>query len=392
MKWLTAVSSILLIVLLVSTQCLAVQLPDPQKEEERLGRQYSKEIEKNAELVDDPAVVERIQRIGAELAKIANEHEVKASYGSSQIYKFDYQFKVIKDKEINAFSLPGGIIYVNTGLLDIIESDDELAGVLAHEIAHASHHHMTYLMKRQSKVDRYIALITLATVLGRLNQRDLNNVLMGAQMIRTGKMSSYTQIAERDADRTAVAYLARSKYNPEGMLNFMKKLDRKREENPTLPLGIYQTHPSPFRRIDSITEAMREEGFNVDLRKVYDVAFAKAEPPEGGSDRYRVVIGERTVFMPAPLPQGLTSKDRAEAIAARINQVLDSGICEKDICQNGTTISVRGQEIIRAEPEDSPDLASVLQNAKKALCYGVWADWLWNDCRKMLKSESNDSD
>jgi len=356
-----------------------------QKDEERLGREYAADVEKHAKLVQgDPA--ERVERVGMALAKVACESEVPARYGSSEVCKFDYQFKVVEDKDVNAFSLPGGHVYLNTGLLDLISSDDELAGVLAHEIAHAAHHHMSKLLRKQASVDKYIAIVALAGILGNMRGRDLNNLLMGAQMIKVGKLSSYTQEAEKDADRTAVAYMVKSNYNPEGLLTFMRKLEEKHQENPTLPLGIYQTHPAPYRRVAAIGQAMQEEGIKVNLRHITDVACAKSVPADDGGERYRVMVSNKVLFEPATLKCGTTSKERAEQIATRINDALDSKITPRDIQENGAgggSLAAKGVEIVRVEPEDARDAEAarvVLDKARAALEYAVWADWLRNDC------------
>jgi hypothetical protein len=358
---------------------------DGKKDEEKTGREYANQIEKELVIIDDPEYVDRVQRIGRDLVQIAKEHEVKASYGNSEIYDFKYTFKVVEDEDVNAFALPGGHIYVNTGLLDIIESDDELAGVLAHEIAHVAHHHSTRLLKEQSRLDKYVALIALAGIFGRVKSTDLNNILLGAQMLRTGKTSSQTMDAERDADRTAVAYLAKSKYNTEGLLTFMKILDKKHSENPTLPLGIYKTHPSPFRRIDSITQAMIDEGLAPNVRKLRGVVYAQSVPVDENSDQYKVIICERDVCMPASLKNGgPTSKERAEQIAKRINTMLDSGIRAKDIIENTATgrLVAGNMEIFKVEPEDTKvrKNTEVLAQAKSALDRAAWADWLCNSC------------
>jgi Zn-dependent protease with chaperone function len=359
-----------------------------QKDEENMGREYAADVEREAKLVTTGEAVERVKRIGQELAEIANSVEVPALYGSPEICKFRYQFKVVEDKDVNAFSLPGGIIYVNTGLIDLVESDDELAGVLAHEIAHAAHHHMSYLLKKSSSADRYVALVALAGILGNVRSRDLNNLLLGAQMMKIGKLSGYTQEAERDADRTAVAYLARSKYNPEGMLTFMKKLDAKREEGPGFSLGIYQTHPAPHRRVSAITKAMQEAGLNPDLRRIQGVAYAKCVPADEAAGHYQVKLGERVLFEPAPLRDGACSKDRAEAIAKRINEALDAGMKPADLFEDTArrAILAKGAELLRVEKEDAAlsakGEAALLKKARSALEYAIWADWLCNGCAK----------
>ena len=368
------------LMLLVTAACGA----SLQKEEERLGREYAADVERHAKLVEDKAAVERVERIGKVLAKVACEVEVPAHYGSSEVCKFDYRFKVIEDKDVNAFSLPGGRIYVNSGLLDLVISDDELAGVLAHEIAHAAHHHLTRLIRKQTSVDKYVALIAVAGILANMRGRDLNNLLMGAQMIRTGQISSYTQQAERDADRVAVAYMVKSNYNPEGLLSFMRKLEDKHAENPTLPLGIFQTHPAPYRRVTAIAQAMQEEGIRLNMRRVRDVACAKSVPAEDGG-RYRVVVSKKVLFEPASLESGASSKDRADRIAERVNEALDARVTCRDIREDSSChlLMAKGIEIVKLEPEDALNAEAaraLLDQARAALEYAVWADWLCNDC------------
>lgn len=369
-----------------------------QRDEEELGRKYAKEIDQQSKAVEDEAVKERVRRIGAVIAKIANEHEVPAHYGSPQIFKFSYTFKVIDDKDVNAYSLPGGIIYINSGLIDLIESDDELAGVLAHEIAHTAHHHLVQIIQKQSRVDKYIALITLAGILGNMRNEDFNNLILGAQLVKIGKVSSYTQEAEKDADRCAVTYLAKSPYNPEGMLSFMKKLEKVHEANPTLPLGIYQTHPAPFRRVASISKAMQNEGIQVDTRRLRDVAYARSEPIEEGSDLYRVTISKRVLYEPAPLRGRATSKQRAEAIAAKVNSLLDSGLTPRAVCADasGMCLLANGGEVVRVEAEDAAlagdDSRALVDKALSVLKYAIWADWLCSKCQVIEEADATSLD
>ena len=366
-----------------------------RQEEEKLGRKYAQELEKRAKLIEDEAVLDRVQRIGETLAKIANKREVPALYGSAEVFEFDYQFKVVEDEDVNAFCLPGGLVYVHTGLLDIVESDDELAGVLAHEIAHAAHHHTSHLLTKQSQVDRYVALVALAAILGNVRSNDLNNLVLGAQLLKTGKLSSYTQEAERDADRTAVAYLAKSGYDPEAMLSFMKKLDAIRDQNPTVPLGIFQTHPAPFRRVTQLAKAMQDEGLEVDLRKARDVAYAKSQPTAEGSDDYQVVVGQKIVWQPACLEGGDCSKARAEATAQKINELLDAGISARQVREDvpGGRLVVSGTQLLKIENEDvlltGDTSEALLEKARAGVEYAIWADRLWTCCQEVRQKMSS---
>lgn len=375
--------------------CLATS----QKQEEELGKEYAKQVEQQYKLSTDTELCERVERIGQKLAEIANSHEIKATYGSADVYKFKHHFKVIEDSDINAFSLPAGYIYVNTGLLEIAESDDEIAGVLAHEIAHSSHHHLAHLAKKQSVVDKYVALITLAGILGNMRSQDLSNLLYGAQLVKTGKMSSYTMEAERDADRTAVAYLVKSSYKPEGMLSFMKKLEAKHDSNPTVTLGIYQDHPSPFRRVASIAKAMKAEGIVVDERKARGFAYAKLVPVDAGDDStYQVTIGDKVLFTPASLGSGPTSKERAEGLASAVNKMLDSGLTSNQIVEDRVShrLLAKGEELLRIGKGDAEILGkddkAVLDQARSALNYAIWADWLCDRCPVVVQAAEEASD
>lgn len=363
-----------------------------QQKEEEMGRKYSEEIEHDLKIIEQGDELERIQRIGDAIARVACQQKVTALYGSDEVCKFSYEFKLVDDKDVNAFSLPGGIIYINTGLMELVESDDELAGVLAHEIAHSAHHHVSYLVNKQTKVDRYIALLTLLGLLGNMRSQDLNNVLLGAQMVKVAKINSYSQVAETDADRTAVTYLAKAGYNPEGILTFMKKLEKKHEENPTLPLGIFQTHPSPYHRAFSIAQAMKDEGLDIDTREIRNVAFAKSVPVSEGSDHYQVVISGRVMCSPAGLGGGPSSKERADAIADRVNRAIDEGLAAADVrCNDSQDCLMAGEiELLRIEPEDAPASntnadRALLDKARSALSFALWADWLDKCCRQELQ-------
>jgi hypothetical protein len=356
---------------MVFTPCFAGN----QKQEEDLGKEYAKQVEQQCKLVKDQAMCERVERIGQKLAEIANANEVKATYGSSDVSKFTYRFKVIEDKDVNAFSLPAGYIYVNTGLLELATTDDELAGVLAHEIAHSAHHHLAQLVKKQSVVDKYVALIALAGILSNMRSQDLNNLLYGAQLVKTGKMSSYTMEAERDADRTAVSYMVKSPYKPEGMLTFMKKLDETRDANPTLPLGIYQDHPAAFRRVASIAKAMRAEGITVNERKARGYAYATPVKVDADDDsgRYQVTIGGKVLFAPASIASGPSSQQRAEMLANSVNKLLDSGLTSSEVVQDTSSrrLLAAGKELIKVDEVDSKlagkDDSALLDQARSAL-------------------------
>ncbi|MGQ9456170.1 MAG: M48 family metalloprotease [Armatimonadota bacterium] len=356
---------------------------DADREKESMGRRLAAQVEKSVKLVSGP-LADRVRRIGNSLAVIANGHQVPGVFGSYEVREFSYKFKVIDSADVNAFSLPGGYVYVNSGLVNMAESDDELAGVLAHEIAHVAHHHAITLMRSQRNLDKYLALATFAGILGNARGSDLQNLLLGVQTLRLGKLNQYTMIAEEDADRTAVEYMLLAGYSPQGFIDFLHKLDKKRVENPGLPLGIFQTHPAPHRRIASIAQVLESRGVQVCTYSSSEPVRAYTRLVDSRAELFQVVVLDRVVVTPAPSKSGTTSRERAEEISLRINQVLESGVSCFDVDLDRDTFSVviRGNKLFTIEPEDARPPATrdiILEQARDALVYAIWASWVWKN-------------
>lgn len=397
MKCDKAIFRLIICIVVLHSTCLHAA-DGPLNEEVKAGRDYAAQLDQQVTFLEDTTVNERVNRIGQALAKIANDVEINANYGSSNIVHFDYTFKVIDDNDVNAFSLPGGYIYVNSGLMDIVESDDELAGALAHEIAHSCHHHGMQLVRKQLSINKIVALVTLVGLLANVKGQDLHNLLYGAQLLKTAKMSGHTMQAEKDADRTAIAYLARSKYNPAGMLSFMKKLDDLNDANPSASPGIYKDHPSPYRRVAAITKAMKEEGIQIDLSETRQCC-AKTVPAEGDDSLYSVVIGKKVVFVAAEIDNGeLSSKSRCDALTSAINSMIDRGLTDKDIAigPDWSTINLDGAQILKIESADAimtgQSESALVRQIQDALRYAVWAEWLHNRCPVVQNSLNEELD
>lgn len=361
---------------------------DDNNKEEGIGRKYAEQVKKESKVVTDPTIVARIEKIGQSLAHIANTYEVPAKYGWSSIVKFNYEFTVIEDPDPNAFSLPGGQIFINTGLLKMVDNDDELAGVIAHEIAHSAHHHVAKLTSQQSQIDKYVALAALVGILGRVRPQDLNNVLMGVNMLSQSRISRFSIRAEMDADITAVAYMAKSQYNPLGIVDFMRKLDKWHDEHPTQAMGIYQTHPLPFRRITYIRKAAIAYGIPIDIRKLRGVAYASTIESSINKGSYDIVLCGKIFYSASE-----TSKSKAETLAKAINTVLDNNIRPEQILisEKDSSLKVNGQVLLRVEAQGIEDhdngVKNMLEQAKSVLRRAAWADWLEN-----LNEANKDSD
>ena len=385
--WSVAFTALLIISLLALQGAVPSPIyadEDAKKHEIEMGREAAADVEKENKLATDPVINERVNTIGQKIAAVANSEPVPATYGGSEVYQFDYKFKIIEDDNINAFSLPGGFIYVNKGLLDYVQSDHELAGVLAHEVAHASHHHITYLLRKQSRLDGQIALILLAGVLAKADTEDLGNLLIGAQLVRIARSCGYGQKAEADADATAVIYVEKASYNPVGMLTFLERLASDYASRPNSDMGIVQTHPLPRVRCRSVLNQIKSLGLPINRREVADALKAKTEQAVvKGQAITQVKLGDEVLFEPAPIDNVLTSGQRAEAIATKVNQLLDSEpvLREVAISLDGKTVLARGEPIIVVTAQDlslyEKPASEVSAQAANILKHAIWHDMIY---------------
>lgn len=174
----------------------------PEKER-KIGQEAAAEIEKGAPIVTGP-VQDWVQRIGARLA---------ANSGN----EFNYTFHVIDSPQINAFCLPGGHIFVYTGLRKVVKTDDELAAVLAHEITHAEEHHYA---KQSSKSSKRGAILGIGSIL-----LGLPGIASSALGILDFSMSQrYSREHEYEADREGLLRMKRAGFEPSAMVNVLQRL------------------------------------------------------------------------------------------------------------------------------------------------------------------------
>lgn len=204
-----------------------------------MGRRIAESIEKNPEikLDPDPLMTKRVDDIGQRVALVTDRKEVR------------YVFRVIDDKEVNAFALPGGYVFIFKGLVEKVDSDDELAGVIAHEIAHVVARHS---IKRLQGGLGYTLLQILMVTTGTSDARRINAAF--GQLVM-----SYSREDEALADRIAVKYLKRAGYDPFAILSFLEKLQKVHKEQPIRPYSSYRSHPYIADRIRMVKQELTGE-------------------------------------------------------------------------------------------------------------------------------------
>ncbi len=203
-----------------------------QEKEIALGRQLALEVEQSAKLVEDPMVTEYVNRVGQNIVLHSDA-------------KIPFTIKVIDSDEVNAFALPGGYFFVNRGLILAADNEAELAGVMAHEIAHVAARHA---MENQGKLQA-INYGLLATILfgGGIASTIAQNAGGIGQLLSFMKFS---RNSEMEADMLGVQYLYASGYDPTGMATMFEKLNAKNKKKPGTLSKIFSTHPQSVDRRD----------------------------------------------------------------------------------------------------------------------------------------------
>lgn len=228
----------------------------PPREEEMLGRQMRPEVLQQFTTLNNPAVQQYVSQLGQKVVRAAG----------NQPKGIQYSFTVIDGKEVNAFTTPGGDIYVFTGLLRAASNEAELVGVLAHEVAHVTHRHIAR---------RLVATYGLQTLLdaalgnnaGVLSQLAAS---LGAQ----GYLLKYGRDQESESDRSGLHYMTGAGYNPEGFVTFFQKLERM--GGGAMP-EFLSSHPSPTNRISA-------------ARSI--IAQMKNPPRDLGTERYQQMLSQ----------------------------------------------------------------------------------------------------
>ncbi len=204
-----------------------------QEKEIALGRQLAMQVEQQAKMVEDPVITEYINRVGQNVVLHSDA-------------KVPFTIKVIDSDEVNAFALPGGFFFVNKGLILAAENEAELAGVMAHEIAHVAARHA---MENQGKG----TLINYGAMAGIIFGGPIvSPILQNAGGILAGLASlKFSRGAENEADSLGVQYLYASGYDPLAMSTMFEKLASKNKKKPGSIQKLFSSHPQSIDRRDS---------------------------------------------------------------------------------------------------------------------------------------------
>lgn len=281
----------------------------------QLGDQYAKEVMKQYKASDNKAYQEKVQKIGIYLAGIANTTKRIALWGDPKFSKFPYSFTVLQGDDVNAFSIFGGHIYVFEGLMKYAESDNELAGTLAHEISHIAFRHLATLDREQNKLN----VLTLPLILiGILSGSNGGGAFMAGSLLNQAFGSGWSQKAETAADFGGLQILEKSSFPPDGILTLMEHLGRDERLGPTLKLGIFRTHPPSPQRAQALISEMKAANIPVQRSLSATTFQTLVKPGETGS--------VDVMYQGSPIFEfrGDHAVDRAEAASKFLDDFLDT--------------------------------------------------------------------
>jgi predicted Zn-dependent protease len=195
------------------------------------GRSLADDIEKKVKLISDPEITEYVSRVGQNIVRNSDA-------------KVPFTIKVIDSDEINALSLPGGFLYVNSGVITTADEESELAGVLAHEIAHIAARHITE-QQTKATIANYaqVPLIILSGGLAQLFY-NLYGVLIPLQFLQ------FSRQAEAEADYLGLQYLYKTGYEPASLISYFEKVQAQEKKKPGKLAKVFSTHPPTADRIE----------------------------------------------------------------------------------------------------------------------------------------------
>jgi beta-barrel assembly-enhancing protease len=197
-----------------------------------IGKQLAQEVERQAKIVDDPIIAEYVNRVGQNLVRNSDA-------------KVPFTIKVLDSEEVNAFALPGGFFFVNSGLILKADNEAELAGVMAHEIAHVAARHGTRQATRGEIAQIAMIAASIAIPYGWTGYA----IRQGAGLAIPMGFLSFSRAFESEADKLGLEYMYKTGYDPTCFVDFFEKIQTLEKKKPGTMSKVFSTHPMTDDRI-----------------------------------------------------------------------------------------------------------------------------------------------
>ena len=240
----TGPRTVLFTILLFVSVAIPAQAKMTLRQEREFGQRLLAQLRQQVEFIHDQEVEQYVTDAG---------HKVLAHVENPL---FDYRFFVIKDDGLNAFAIPGGFIFVHSGLLEVIDTDDELICVLAHEIGHVQGRHIARRIERMKRLNiASIAALLLGVFLGK---GQAGSALLATTTALNASLGlKYSREDEEEADRRAFQWLCKAGYNPRGLITVLDKMQRMRWLGSDAIPSYLSTHPGSAQRITYLEDLLK---------------------------------------------------------------------------------------------------------------------------------------
>jgi predicted Zn-dependent protease len=299
-------------------------------EEKKLGKKILLEMEKQVEWVKDPTIQTFVDRVGYSIVK-----EVGPT-------PFEFKFYVIKAQDPNAFAIPGGNIFMTTGLIVMAENEQEIAGVLSHEISHVTGRHIDQMMEKSKRLNiASLAAILLGALAGR-GGKGTEAVAATAMATSEAMALKYTREMETDADQNGLNRVIKAGYDPNGLITFLNKIQKMElSMAPQMPVYL-MTHPALESRI-ALLENLMKIGQKpvgpfrkvVNFNRVQSKAFVEEREPDVAVNYFESLVKTNPKDVDRIYGLGLAFKKMGR---------LDKSI---DAFQSGLSLSPKNPDLLR---------------------------------------------
>jgi len=250
-----------------------------------LGKQLAQEVERSSKLIDDPVVTEYVNRVGQNLVRNSDA-------------RVPFTIKVIDSDEVNAFALPGGFFYVNSGLILRAQEESELAGVMAHEISHVCARHGT----KNATKGELMQLATIPLILLGPGGWAGYGIYQGVNLAIPVTYLKFSRDAEREADYLGIQYMYKTGYDPNSYVTFFERIQADEKRRPGSIPKVFSTHPPTPERIEN---TQKEIARILPARQEYIVTTSEFDTVKS---RLRNIMFTRKVSDNAPGKPSLRTK------------------------------------------------------------------------------------
>ncbi len=380
MRWMMPIVILVLSLLVTTAGWSAAEKcsPTTTKAEAELGAKTAERIEKDYKLVKDEVALARLNAMCVKIAPVTQRPGVV------------YTCKILDTGALNAMAIPGGTIYVTKGLLAAVESDHELAGVLAHEIAHNSLCHASKMIEREARTSLLQIIGVLTTVYAsRGTDANAGEIIMMSEFMKQALLNGYSIDLEIEADRNGCAYLHQlPDYDPVGLYSVIlgfRSMDRHR---PKTELGYLKTHPYSDERVTLIEQQLTALGRKINLWNVVNFR-ARVIPPTEQLPGYTVRMGSVNLLTLTAADGEKDAAARAAAATEAINRRLISDYIqqfdvEAETTADRATLYLRRTPILSLVPADAQALPGATLEGLAKLVQQRMKDAIW---REMVKRD-----